>query len=613
MASRVEKLLEEPFGNPAYWFDDIFNDKCKSVGKNALILHNVMLSCGDEVTGLTYCDWTQPECERERVEKEGVIVRGTLAFRHSGWLTTHGSDVLTKELRRRDNKDLARRAQGHDISSSNLTIHHVISGLRLPVKVRIQIKKPHKYPSQYLWGESSAPDGLCLWINPQKGLYFHVMTMDSLTRRLSALCIERYWIAFEMLGLVKAAEKQNLGSIAPKERTPSWFAEQYARYKCPAADKGEYEQAKKNMLKVFKEHADWLVHDQKRQLNHRLFDPKIWLNWFKRHDIRSDSDELEPFEEDDDEGEEEEPMQVDGASSSDELMDYEDIPASRSRSRTQNSRDNSPAPVENAGRSPQPPPGRSASHFLGQKRRHDSSSAESSRGPSPQDEPAVDAMHPQDDDGESSGLEYVDNPRDLAEPAYYRMSSEDDEDEFENYVFDEALSPDEEDPPDSDTSDDDPGVHPGVPVYEPSRQSTEPSVAAAVPYVLTKPPRIPLPGGQWYCPVSTCDHQLDMHNLPEDHPTVFAVSKEDRDRIRSGNWSWQDSRLVQCFYEIVSAHYVDHLKTIGIKLEGSRKDLVAKWVHPEEHKSEHAKVLVKDERRSERRSVLHDPKPDSEQ
>ena len=132
-------------------------------------------------------------------------------------------------------------------------------------------------------------------------------------------------------------------------------------------------------------------------------------------------------------------------------------------------------------------------------------------------------------------------------------------------MVDEDFSP-EESPPKSDSDSDD------VPR---SRVPTEPAVMAAIPYVLQRAPRIPHPGMPWYCPVRGCNHEINMYDLSRDHPTIYALSKQKRDWIRSGGWSWQDPDAVECFEMLVSAHYDDHLNELGIELVGDRSDVCA--------------------------------------
>lgn len=568
MDPSLKRLLEEPLGKPAYWFDDIFNDKCKSVGKSVLTLSSVMLSCGNKPTGLTYCEPTQPECDKKFVRDNGVLVRGVITVKTDDWLTPEGRQALTKELRERDTK--ARRVAGCDRTTSNLTIGQILKS-KHKVRVWIQLDKPYKYAAQYLFAEERVPGGLCLWIDPGRGWYFCVDSMDSLTSDRSQLYLARYRIAYEMRELVRAAVKRNRDNISPKDRKPDWFAEQYMRFRAPGEEKNRYEDIKQGVLKLFLQHSDWLIQDQKRQQNNRLFDPATWERWIESHSQARNPNDLEDFMEDD-------YMIVDSDTPEYDIMDVDDICVLQSRTTTRESSASLPQ-HQTAGRKRQLSPG-------------------TSRSSSPGGDDDLQR------DNESSGLEYIDNPGELAEPDYYRPSSEDESD-AENYMLDADFSSDEF-LPDSDSDSDD--------GYVPSRQPTEPAVVRAIPYVLTKPPTVPFPGAPWFCPVQACNHEINMYDLSLEDHTVDVLPKESRDWIRSGGWSWQNPNLKRCFYSLVSAHYENHLESLGIVLEGGHKDLVAKWKYPEEHPSKHGKVIVKKERQaSERRSTPVDIKAEPSQ
>lgn len=73
-------------------------------------------------------------------------------IKKSEWLTREGRQALNKELRERD--DNARRAAGHYDAPSDLTVGMVFSK-RHKLKVWIQIRKRHKYPTQYMLCESA--------------------------------------------------------------------------------------------------------------------------------------------------------------------------------------------------------------------------------------------------------------------------------------------------------------------------------------------------------------------------------------------------------------------------------------------------------------------------
>lgn len=178
------------------------------------------------------------------------------------------------------------------------------------------------------------------------------------------------------------------------------------------------------------------------------------------------------------------------------------------------------------------------------------------------------------DEGESSGLEYID-PSDLQpQPLHNRESTGleyiDPNDPVQYYRHptpeeDEGFIPDYEidSPPQSDWEED---SDDSLQVVRDGK--TAPEVLAAIPAVLKMEPRLPRPGRSWYCPVVGCTHEINMYNLPDDDKIAEVLTKEARDWIKTQAWTWNDPNLVGFFMDLVASHYQDHLDLLGIKTVG---------------------------------------------
>ena len=155
---------------------------------------------------------------------------------------------------------------------------------------------------------------------------------------------------------------------------------------------------------------------------------------------------------------------------------------------------------------------------------------------------------------EMSELEYIDPPQNPPQPLYYRPCSSEEE-YYSDSSFDSVDSP-----PESDSDSDE--------LFVATKEEIDPMILAAAPAALfTRRPIPPRPGNSWYCPVPGCSHEIDLYNLPDDHPNLRKAlpDQTDIDFVREGEWSLASPELLYCFERLVSVHCDDHLEALGVE------------------------------------------------
>ncbi|KAI0308209.1 hypothetical protein B0F90DRAFT_1813513 [Multifurca ochricompacta] len=96
----------------------------------------------------------------------------------------------------------------------------------------------------------------------------------------------------------------------------------------------------------------------------------------------------------------------------------------------------------------------------------------------------------------------------------------------------------------------------------------DPSLSALIPSEMFVVPALPA-DLIWHCPVGggTCSYTINLCALSEDNLRLIqnCVSHEDVVHLQRKNWKSNHERTFMTFYEMVNAHWGDHLKELDIK------------------------------------------------
>ncbi len=87
---------------------------------------------------------------------------------------------------------------------------------------------------------------------------------------------------------------------------------------------------------------------------------------------------------------------------------------------------------------------------------------------------------------------------------------------------------------------------------------------ACIPPELLQPPELPWPGLTWYCPIKSCDYEIDLLSLTEEQSNSLSV--EDVIYMTTIEWSLADELLQQIFMDLTDFHNRWHLDSEGIVL-----------------------------------------------
>ena len=106
----------------------------------------------------------------------------------------------------------------------------------------------------------------------------------------------------------------------------------------------------------------------------------------------------------------------------------------------------------------------------------------------------------------------------------------------------------------------DSAIHPSSP--------PDPSLIALIPHVMFNSPTIPA-NLLWHCPIGegSCSYTINLCT-PSDASIRFIstiISQDDAVYLLEKQWKSDDEQVCMIFYEMVNAHWEDHLKELDIK------------------------------------------------
>lgn len=96
----------------------------------------------------------------------------------------------------------------------------------------------------------------------------------------------------------------------------------------------------------------------------------------------------------------------------------------------------------------------------------------------------------------------------------------------------------------------------------------DPSLYALIPHEMCVSPILPA-NMVWHCSIGggTCPYVIDLCGPSEDNIRLIStvVSSDDIGHFLQRGWKGNDEEVYTIFYEIVNAHWEDHLKELDIK------------------------------------------------
>ncbi|PCH33651.1 hypothetical protein WOLCODRAFT_93906 [Wolfiporia cocos MD-104 SS10] len=535
------RVLDDPYG--PFPDKDVLTEECKSVPTKVLELEDLMLECGGEPTGLTYCELDQPEYDRARVNERRVRFRGVLEIQSLTWLTEKACKVLQKQIHLRLVEWCLSNGRNHPA--------HPIPLKRIyadghTIKVQIQ---GFKHMSAGFLTASEVRDGLRIHSRDRSynRLRFYAVKSMHITTYLRSRKYFGRWRTLHVLEQVIGIDSQIRSPYGDKtiplsERTPEWFVNQYLEHMAQAPEarkrriaydssdsdietetegkmKGGRERnlrhvSRAEIRSLLATHARWVLEHQQERLR-KWLDVKVWQNWVYESDLARKAAAREGIrwgkmirygsEADSDSDSDSDGMDDNGVPA---------IPVPRRVNRPQRSRPT---------------------------RQNARPSASNARGalfvPSSSDEREAPPV-----------------------------------DQSVSRSYDVDFSP--------------PSSSPASPSSSvPSRSATPPNpeIISLIPPALLHRPALPRADFTWSCPARDCLHEICLLNLTE--ADCRPLDEDAIRRFRAGGWRLQDAWVQECFQAMVSAHYEDHLDQLGIEMRETRlRHRVPVWKNLRIHK-----------------------------
>ena len=97
--------------------------------------------------------------------------------------------------------------------------------------------------------------------------------------------------------------------------------------------------------------------------------------------------------------------------------------------------------------------------------------------------------------------------------------------------------------------------------------TSNPSLYALIPHEMLVPPTLPV-NMVWHCPVGgTCSYVIDLCAPSDDNMRLISavVPQDDITYLHEKDWKTNDEQVHMIFYEIVNAHWENHLKELDIR------------------------------------------------
>ncbi|TFK93447.1 hypothetical protein K466DRAFT_108993 [Polyporus arcularius HHB13444] len=302
-AYSLAKLVEEPFG--PYWENEVLSEALHNTTvKNPVVLRCLTLESGGVITGLSECEASMPEKNKERFEKHPPRLMGDLQIRHLWWLKPEIVREIEAELRERDVQARRSLSNPHP-QPSHLTLKALYSptpGFRTgQYKITVTIQAQMGGTASWLLS-NDVPDGLRV---SSRARNYRVDSMMINTYELSRLYLSR-WGLYVCLQRLVELERSAGTLIPPEERTPDWYIDSYFKHYAYHSSGRQYRAvhtesdsdiepgtngrmkdrrehplrhvSRAEMESYLAQHAVWLIQETRlmRRTAKRLFDPNRW-------------------------------------------------------------------------------------------------------------------------------------------------------------------------------------------------------------------------------------------------------------------------------------------------------------------------------------------------
>lgn len=126
--------------------------------------------------------------------------------------------------------------------------------------------------------------------------------------------------------------------------------------------------------------------------------------------------------------------------------------------------------------------------------------------------------------------------------------------------------------------------HTGSTIHPPP--SSDPSLFALIPHEMFNPPTIPA-NLLWHCPIGggTCSYTINLCAPSNTNLRSIStmVPQDEAIYLLEKQWKGDNEQVCMIFYEMVNAHWEDHLKELDIKHVDQGDTSTFKWIHPERH------------------------------
>ncbi|KZT02701.1 uncharacterized protein LAESUDRAFT_815129 [Laetiporus sulphureus 93-53] len=532
-------LLEEPFG--PYMDSDVLTEACKSVPKSVLCLDLLMLECRGKPIGLTQCELSQPEFDKERVTgNDAVRFRGTLRISQLRWLTAKAIKQLNNDIRNRD-VSLHLNERSSRLPDKSPTLEDIYANAS-GFKIKIVIQGVKNMSAVYLMNKM-VPNGLYMKsFFPLRNRDYEVRSMEAITYHHSRKYLARYRALHVLEELIKIdrslASSGGDSPASPFERlTPEWFCALYKEHMAKSApprvrrkvydsDDSDIEPDTGGRMKAGREHvlrhvpeaeiysllaahAEWIL-DQEKQRMRKTLDIEVWTAWVRKARgarLAAQKEGVRWGKWDD--------VDRDDGSDGDA---YDEVPPER----------------------------------LPQRRKTKPKSGLSSRR---QGNLTAAGSHPQVPLG-NEGVD-VEN-LDASTLVHY----------------DSDFSP--------------PSTPPASPSSSeaslPSRSSTpyNPEIIALIPAALYHRPMLPSTDFTWICPIDDCYYEIQLLDLTDEN--CKGLVADDTRRLKTHKWHLREEWVQSCFYRMVSVHFEEHLTNLGITMIRENNMPKFVWMNPARHK-----------------------------
>lgn len=561
----LQDLLEQPFG--PYLDETILSHKCKHTSSKRLLLEDLMLSYSGMPTGFDRTEFEEPFVPSNAAHlppiQSGsrVLFRGVLSILALTHLTEKGIQYLDRDFKERITGSVMNgiwSAKKYSSSTMESIFELKTKQKQLPKAERYQVKvliQGSMRSTASFMRSDIAPDGLLFQTANTSFRVFEIVSMDVETYRLSRTFLFRHHTLRTMRNILSSYKS----GVPTHQRTPQWFLEHYFHgFAYPphrrwsrinfiedaeSSDEGPNDLKqmsnsrpanaqthrprhlrivhKNEVWSIFASHSEWIF---SLVQNHKDLKGEVngyaWQNFLEKVPLlrkRATSDE----ETDGKWGLRDEQEEGGRACETSPVVDV-------------------PAPIPKPKPKPQPTSTSSKKRKCRTKspptrpspKRHRSNVESSSKGRD-------------DDDGRFDEHLQFDN---LYDSDFSQVSTSSNHSSPNTAALDSLHLRD----------------------LLPPEMSTRPTFPADM---------------LWHCPVGggTCSYVINLCSPSDDN--IKLVRKRVPDHsiayLLNKDWKYNDEQVMMVFYEIVNAHWEDHLKELDVK--HVRRDDVStfEWIHPQ--------------------------------